>query len=220
LHFFPPPLSSAQTSGNVKILTLGKLHFSTLDFSTAKANSTSFSDAISVVGTVINGKATSVAGDITKGVLSYASEATAGASNLASHLASITSAGESHLSKATGAIASHWSQATSAIESIDSHIDSKYKSITGYSNIESDLRSAIAGGTSNVAAFFSTQTAIAGSAASSIEGDVAGAIISAATASASAPSASASSSSAAGAPRVAAGAIAGVVGILAGILAL
>ncbi|KAF8542745.1 hypothetical protein BDD12DRAFT_802664 [Trichophaea hybrida] len=165
-----------------------------------RQNQPNLSDAFSVVGSVVQGKAT------------------AGASSLASHIASITSVGGA---KASAAIYSHWSQATSAIESIDNRIDRKYSSITGYTDIESNLRSAIAGGTSNVAAFFSTQTAVAASAASSIQGDVAAAIISAATASENAPSASASTSgNAATAPRVAAGAVAGVVGILAGILAL
>lgn len=143
---------------------------------------------------------------------------------------SVASAGHSIASKITGGAASvatdfatgvesNWAQATSKINAIDDKIESKYSSVAGWGSISSDLHNAIASGTKGVAAFFSTQTAIAGSAASSINSDVASAIIAAVTTTSTAGGASPSTSGNA-APRMMVGSVVGVVGVIAGVALL
>ncbi|KAI5810480.1 hypothetical protein BZA77DRAFT_297774 [Pyronema omphalodes] len=159
-------------------------------------------DAFSVVGTVVQDKASSFTSQI-------AADAT---SKIGANIASVTSAIPGAIASGTAHIGSDFNHATGVIASVGS----KFSSVAGFSNIEDQLKSAIAQGTGAVASLLSTQTAIVGAAATSLEADVARAIISAATKTGS-PQPTTSGNSA---PKLMAGSAAGVVGILAVALAL
>jgi len=136
-------------------------------------------------------------------------------------VSSVVNEATSRIGSLTSGIPSNWAEATSKIANIDDRIESKYSSVTGWNSISSDLHNAIASGTGGVAAFFSTQTAVASSVAASIKSDADAAIISAvATSTASATGGATPSASGNAAPRMMVGSVMGVVGVIAGVAML